>query len=278
VTRSHNNPNLDSTSARWMRSRTTLVLAAVFLALVVAAAIGVAISHHGSSTAGAASTQASSTTAPPGQVAQTDQGFAAPSADLLGRLVAEPNNPFGQPLGQQAIIRGEYTCPNPPNCPVVDPPAGVMWQEVRPFVLPFSTSDGPAALNGTLAVGYTRTPQGAALAGEQIAWRATSSKAQWSAVAAQQMAGTPDEIAATQLKSDWDYTASPSALLRASAFRLTSWDGADAVVQYAVPDANSTWFSEQLELVWQDGDWRLRAAPDAGVKTPVVSLVGWTQW
>ena len=135
-------------------------------------------------------------------------------------------------------------------------------------------------MEGTLAFGYTRTPAGAALAGWQIPWRAGISRSNYDLVLARQTVGSPQDFAALQPKKDWDFSHQPTLLLRPAAFRITSWDGTHAVVQYALPDKTpNSWYSAQFDVIW-DGDWKLRA-PDATVnshKISVASLVGWTPW
>ncbi|GAB4590233.1 hypothetical protein Ntsu_80650 [Nocardia sp. IFM 10818] len=157
----------------------------------------------------------------------------------------------------------------------------MMWQAIGPFVLPFSTSDGPASVDGVLARGYTRTPQGAALAAWQIPWRAGISRSNYDTVMSAQTVGSAQDFAAMRTEDNWDWSTQPARSLRPSAFRITSWDGTHAVVQYALPDkAPNSWYLAQFDVVWTDGDWKLRA-PDAAantIKKTVPSLVGWTPW
>ena len=51
-----------------------------------------------------------------------------------------------------------------------------MWQQVDGVPMPFSTSDGPTAVDGELPTGFAQTPQGAALAAQQLSARSSASK------------------------------------------------------------------------------------------------------
>ncbi|WP_433574121.1 hypothetical protein [Nocardia brasiliensis] len=257
-----------------------LVLAAGFVALIVIAAggiLGARLLNEDTMVA----PPSSSVLTRPSTPGENPQGFGPPSADLLGRPVAHPNSPAGQALSQQTVTRPDFRCDLPPACPLPDPPSGVMWQAVGPFVLPFSTSDGPARIEGPArASGYLRSPQGAALAAWQIAWRASMSRANYSTVMADQIVGTPADFESLRPKKDWDYSGAAPVLLRPSAFRITAYDGEHAVLQYALPDKSpSTWYTVQFETVWSGGDWKLRApAAGSGAHTTVISLQGWVPW
>lgn len=280
-----NNDSTESTSAPegsgWSNNRTTLILAAGFLAFVLVASAGVlgyrVLGGHDDDAQ--SQNKPSASTVPTTAAPNSPQGFGPPSADTLGRPVAEPNNPAGQVLAQKPVSREDYRCDTPPNCAAPAAPDSVMWQEVKPWVLPFSTSDGPARIDGSLAVGYTHTPQGAALAAWQIAWRAASSREVFDAVMAHQMVGTPEDLAQMHATKQWDYSGTSALALRPAGFRLTAWQGDFAAIQYAVPaHSPGMWNVVPIEVVWQGGDWRMRAPHTPAPKLTVVSLSGWTSW
>ncbi|MET8427822.1 hypothetical protein [Nocardia sp. NPDC004860] len=273
----------EATGGGWMQNRTTLILAIGFVVLVLVAAAGVAGSRllGGGDSTDRNRAGANSSTAPATSSSATPTGFAPPSSDQLGRPVVRPNNLAGQALPQSPVPHGDYSCPSAPNCPVVDAPAGMMWQQVGPFTLPFSTSDGPGRIDGPVADGYTRTPQGAALAAWQIIWRLAMSRTYYDAVVPAQVTGTAQDLESLKpTKDNWDVSKKPAYFLRPSAFRMTSWDGSHAIIQYAVPQVGGGWFSMQFDAIWADGGWKLRAPgpTENQVKTPVASLVGWTPW
>lgn len=81
-----------------------------------------------------------------------------PEFDTLGRVTYVPKDPNG-------VVLEQIT---PPAGRAADAaPAGVMLQRIHGnMVLPFSTSDGPTAVDSSgVATGFAHTPQGAALAG-----------------------------------------------------------------------------------------------------------------
>ncbi|MGN2642254.1 hypothetical protein ACTD5D_40025 [Nocardia takedensis] len=262
------------------RGRTSLALAAILLAVFVVAAAGVLVLRTSGDDPGAdtGAGRSQGRTASSGSAAPSG-GFGPPSADSQGRVVAHPNNPLGQPLSQSPVARGEYRCDPAPTCPAAEAPAGMVWQEVKPWVLPFTTSDGPARLDGPLALGYTRTPQGAAVALWQIVWRAASSRAVFDQVLARQITGTPEDLALLTASKQWDSTDTPAAALRPSAFRVTAWQDTVAVVQFAVPARDpGVWNVVMFEALWQDGDWKLRAPHTPTARQSIISLAGWTPW
>ncbi|WP_051158431.1 hypothetical protein [Nocardia carnea] len=273
--------NSSETRTGWTRNRTTLVLAIGFVVFVVVAAAGVlggrlltGNQHSDPQSTSTLSTPPGPTPSPP-----REGGFGPLSADGLGRPVAHPFNAAGQALPQSAVSRPDYRCELPPNCAPVPAPEAMMWQEIKPSVLPFSTSDGPARIDGVAATGYTRTPQGAALAALQIFWRAVASRTNFDVITDRQMVGSPEDLEALKATKDWDYTSRPATIPRPSAFRVTAWQDEFAALQFAVPTKDPGIYSTlALEVVWRDGDWKLRAPSTPSPQRKVISLVGWTQW
>ncbi|MBM4543054.1 hypothetical protein GS463_29830 [Rhodococcus hoagii] len=71
---------------------------------------------------------------------------------------------------------------------------------------------------------------------------------------------------------------------RPDAFRVTGWsdDNSYAVIEYALRDmrtgTQTGWFTARFEVVWQDGDWKLRRPSTQLPPQNLTSLAGWTQW
>lgn len=265
-------------------SRTTFILAAAVIVAVVGAVVVVlvlrATGHTGSSDHAAAPATAVVSAPAPAPADQGASGFGPPSADLWGRPIAHPNNPAGQALPQHPVDRPPYTAGD-----VLPSPEGMMWQQVGPWALPFSTSDGPTRIVGPLAEGFAHTPQGAALAVWQIAQRATVSHDSSLAVFTHQVVATGAQKAAIDanpgkfLGFSPDEAAAMSRSPRPSAFKVTGWTGDYAVIQYAFPDKDpGTYFTQQLEGIWQDGDWKWRMPDVAPPVGAAESLAGWTTW
>ncbi|MGE2767151.1 hypothetical protein ACQGAO_00190 [Rhodococcus sp. 1.20] len=145
-------------TGEWLAtSRTTGIAAAVFcalLAVVVAVAVVIAVTRDDDSVgAGAPTATQPPATAP----AKPDSGtaFGVPSADLFGRVIANPVNPRGQALPQSQADRPSFKEGDP-----VPAPEGLMWQQVGPFILPFSTSDGPTSSRWPIGHGFRSHPPG----------------------------------------------------------------------------------------------------------------------
>lgn len=86
-----------------------------------------------------------------------------PSADMLGRPIAYPENPAGQPFRSNRRPRC-LLLPGTTDLPTTRRTSAlVMWQIIGPFALPFSNERRTHTRGRTSGSGYTRTPQGAAL-------------------------------------------------------------------------------------------------------------------
>ncbi|NKU60930.1 hypothetical protein GS883_21695 [Rhodococcus hoagii] len=148
-------------------SKTTGVLAWAFcavLAVVVAAAVVIAVTRDNDS---------GKHSRPTNVGAFNDRSGTRSAGHAVGvprRTSSAESSPTRQPsrraLPQAPADRSQFRQGDP-----VAAPDGMMWQQVGPFVLPFSTSAGPARIDGPIARGYTQTPQGAALAAWQASWR-----------------------------------------------------------------------------------------------------------
>ncbi|MBB5915755.1 hypothetical protein BJY24_004667 [Nocardia transvalensis] len=216
-------------------------------------------------------------------------GFAAPEVDLFGRRVDIPNNPAGQVLSQD---------PSKEKSPTEDDwltaaPAGTTdprgWQRVYGASVPFSTSDGPTRIdeNG-LAVGYSHTPQGAALAAAQITYRLNARPADRNLytgqvrVSAQQQAAYDKALKAGKLPEQQPERITRY-LVAPDAFRVENYADDMAIVRLAargpVSDGKQLWAAIRLVMVWDAGDWRLKPTESKGSPTEYIdSIAGWTSW
>ena len=212
-------------------------------------------------------------------------GFGPPSSDLLGRKVMIPNNPAGQALLQQD--------PGPrAGCDDIDnlvSPAGMMIQHTFGTPNLFSTSDGPRRVDGVLAEGYSRTPQGAALAAYNIWQRANLGGDVALTVIKNQGVTDPATLQSVEDKgianSDWsaeDRRKVPAA----EAFRILSCDDDFVVTEFATRIfgdetgrfTEPRWVTFRFNMAWSDGDWKMQLLKGAASASKVDSLAGWTQW
>lgn len=147
-------------------------------------------------------------------------------------------------------------------------PQGISWQRVDGVPLPFSASDGPTRIEGAVAEGYTRSPQGAALAAIQIAMRLVFSP-DFESVVTEQTAVSSDErqqlIAARAGQPVINAEAVTAATMQPAAFKIGAYTDTDATIYYAYPAQGGTYRIARMAVTWQDGDWKYtgRMSPDA---------------
>ncbi|MFI1912502.1 hypothetical protein [Nocardia sp. NPDC020380] len=215
-------------------------------------------------------------------------GFAAPEVDLFGRRVDIPNNPAGQPLPQDPTKQKKST----DNDWLTAAPAGTAdphgWQRVFGASVPFSTSDGPARLEDGLAVGYSHTPQGAAIAAAQITYRLNARPADRELYVRQvrvsaQEVSLYDQALADQRLPKQQPERVTRYLVAPDAFQIENYADDMAIVRLAargpIVDNRQLWAAVRLIMVWDAGDWRLKPSESKVPQTDYVdSLAGWTKW
>jgi hypothetical protein len=226
--------------------------------------------------------------AAPDSTDDATQGLGAPTVDRLGRRVDLPKWAGGWALPQNQIEHGPYS----PAAPVTAP-AGVSWQKVNDgAIVPFSTSDGPIAVDGLTAVGFAHSPQGAALAAWQIAMRLGASNNEVARKIYDRqvvMSDSQRRELYSQLDSEGPYHRGASdAVLshqsKADAFRVREYADDLAVIEYAsvaqkADDGTDQWLTSRLIASWVDGDWKLTFPEQLGDPTGTsTSLSGWTTW
>ncbi|GAB0102889.1 hypothetical protein JMUB6875_18600 [Nocardia sp. JMUB6875] len=215
-------------------------------------------------------------------------GFASPEVDLFGRRVDIPNNSAGQPLPQDPSKQRrasdtDWLTAAPQG--TTDPHG---WQRVHGASVPFSTSDGPTRLENGVAVGYSHTPQGAALAAAQITYRLNARPADRELyvrevrVGADQLAAYDQALADQRLPKQQPEKVTRY-LVAPDAFQIENYADDMAIVRLAVRgpvlDNKQWWAAVRLIMVWDAGDWRLKPATSKTSQTENVdSLAGWTRW
>ncbi len=162
-------------------------------------------------------------------------------------------------------------------------PAGVNFQVVHGLQLPFSPVDGPLRINGPVAAGYSRTPQGAALAAIQIGFRLLYAPG-YQQVVAEQAAVDPalreKFLAARNAQPQMSDTELSAAVARTVAFKFDSFTPERATVEIAGPNVNGapgTYVTGPYTVVWSSGDWKFTDNSNSPATT-VNSLSGYTTW
>ncbi|WP_454196806.1 hypothetical protein [Nocardia sp. Marseille-Q1738] len=217
--------------------------------------------------------------------------FGNPETDMFGRRVDVPVAAAGVALHQNPDQRQQPGTPGwTAAAPVPSNGEGV-WQRIFGGpVVRFSTSDGPSRIDGSAAVGFAHTPQGAALAAEQIYWR-TNANPKDRDLLVRLVDVTPgylaeyDRLVAEGKVSDRLPDKLRPLLFASDAFRIESYADDFAKVQFArkareTVDGQPTWVGMRLAVMWRDGDWKLTAVTgDERVQIESLrSIEGWTQW
>ncbi|MBF6463897.1 hypothetical protein IU427_01725 [Nocardia beijingensis] len=261
--------------------------AGAVLAVAVAAVVTVvavqddAPQDRVSQTTTASENRADSTTA--------ESSFVSSGKDSFGHRFDVSKDPAGQALSQS----GGQRTPTDPEWRTGAPggtnqPGG--WQQVYGGpIIPFSTTDGPARIENGVPSGFAKTPQGAALAAEQIYWRTVARPTDhtlWQRLVIltpEELADRERKIAEGRVPDVLPESAKP--LLYASdAFRIESYGDDFAVVRVARKTreflhGGRSWVAMRLNVVWRDGGWRLKSsAGDAQPLETIGSIDGWTQW
>ena len=157
--------------------------------------------------------------------------------------------------------------PKPPPPPdLTSAPANLRWETYQGVALPFG-KDGPAKINNGAATGYSRTPQGAALAAIQHSIRyALAPDESWATVAAQSLVPGPGKDAWVLARERVGYKGTDKAATpRIVGYKITAWtqDRSDVTVYATYPDASTS--ATDTVVTWS-GDWRL-LLPDPATKT-----------
>ncbi|NKY42340.1 hypothetical protein [Nocardia cerradoensis] len=261
-----------------------VIVSAAVIALIVIVGVFVYLGRDTSSS------DARKTDPPPSPVAGSGAtGFAEPDTDLFRRRVDIPNNPAGQPLPQNPAQRHDSSDPDW----LTAAPAGTTeprgWQRVYGASVPFSTSDGPTRIDDKgLAVGYSHTPQGAALAAAQITYRLNARPGDRDLyvrqvrVSAQQVAAY-DKARGDGKLPDQQPARITKYLVAPDAFQIENYADDMAIVRLAargpVNDGKQVWAAIRLVMVWDNGDWRLKPTDSRATPSEYVdTLQGWTRW
>ena len=157
--------------------------------------------------------------------------------------------------------------------------------------MPFSTSDGPTEITDGVAQGWTRTPQGAALAGISILsmWL-TAPDGPSQTVQRTLLSGESELIATRSAESRPARVAmlnnpdlAPGAL---AGVQVTSFDPTFATIEYGggplADDSHpeGSYAVSTLSLTWTNGTWKLivtPTTPDRGERrTTIAGMTSWT--
>ena len=245
------------TSPKKQRQGAPVVLiGAVVAVIVVVVAAGLYMAFGGRDDEGD-QPAAGGPSAPAEEVAEQ---FGSPTTDAHGRQVMVPINGVGFPLPQDASASKGFDDPGA----FTTAPAGMMWQQTAQVVTPFSTSDGPTRMDGTVPRGFAHTPGGAALASATYFWRIMDGLVAAETVDKAFDADADGYQEAQQAVGEMGPDDSVGeGMPRPSAFKVSpdtcTPERCEVTVTMKQADGKTVTFPS-VTVVWKDGDW-------AGVRT-----------
>ena len=256
------------------RGTPIVLIAAVVGVIVVVVAAGLFMAFGGNGDDDGGGDQAAVGAGAPAE--EVAEQFGSPTTDAHGRQVMVPINGVGFPLPQNAAASKGFDDPGA----FTTPPAGLMWQQTGQVVTPFSTSDGPTRMDGTVPRGFAHTPGGAALAAATYTWRIMEGQLAAEMV---EKAVDPDTEGYAEIKSAAGAMGpndSPGKNLpRPSAFKVES---DTCTPERCEPTAtvkqldDSTVTIPLMAVEWKDGDWVGTYTPDG--EQVDGQAPGMTQW
>lgn len=148
------------------------------------------------------------------------------------------------------------------------PPASVRWESWQGIKLPVGAKDGPAKTTTGAATGYSRTPQGAALAAIQHSVRiATAPDSSWATISRAVLADGPG-------KNEFVLNRALVKVLRVDAatapriagYKVTAWSDTRAEVTVYTTYPDDSVLASQTAVTWVYKDWQL-VVPTEAAKT-----------
>ncbi|WP_078113940.1 hypothetical protein [Gordonia sp. IITR100] len=256
---STDNETTATTKRRWNRPIVWIALAVVGVAIV--AAVGFAASRLDNSDDAAPPPPPPPINTPSVPSGDPGQDYLGNDVDVLGRGMRIPADPNGHVLDP-----GPATSPKQLTSPV-RAPQGLEWQKVYGVPMPFSTSDGPTAIRADgVPSGFSRTPQGAALASLQILLRATFGPQKVRQAVVDSSVIGPADLKQQMLAvtNDPQYQTMPAAV-QITPDRYTEnaatirWAFGPFPAPAEFPTTNGTVYGGgYMPVVWDDGRWKLR--------------------
>ncbi|MGC4989878.1 hypothetical protein [Nocardia salmonicida] len=210
----------------------------------------------------------------------TDAQARPPTVDMFGHRLEVPADDAGATLSQSDAGRIDPARPDY----LTAAPTRLQWQRIwGGAAVPVSGSDGPARIDGGIAHGFARTPQGAALAALDAIGRVYAAPdPTWRQVVRERFYGGGDALVDGFARSRSGtpgiarYVTVPEGVRVQPGYRDDL-----AVVQLAVRTTSgyaiATW-----PIVWVADDWRIRVPDDIETlwrpATPTPSTTGFGIW
>lgn len=178
-----------------------------------------------------------------------------PEHSASGPVAAGPEAPGkGSPLPQQPeLVRS----PADPAW-LTGAPHDISWQRVDGVPLPFSSSDGPARIDGAVASGYSHTPQGAVMAAAQISFRLAWSPDYERVVRAQTAVSdqTRQQLVDARASNSLDPAVVGQYASAPVAFKIAEYTAEATTLWLAFPARDGQFTFARAALVWSGNDWK----------------------
>ncbi|MPV36103.1 hypothetical protein [Georgenia subflava] len=164
---------------------------------------------------------------------------------------------------------------------VVRAPATTSWSLVGTVAAPEVPGAGPGVVaDDGLRTCYARTPVGALVAAANVVAMGSTDLLVPRMTETMTAAGPGRDAALVRL-TEPDDSPSPAARYQLRGFRMLGYTGERASVDIAISVGDGALGSFVVDLIWQDGDWKVRLTEDGRLGSPptqVPDLAGYTLW
>lgn len=201
------------------------------------------------------------------------------------RTAPAPIEGSGGPVAASAGASGTAAAPLPTALPT-RPPADVTWQLAGQHSVPVSATAGPRSVDGGVASGYAHTPEGALVAAAQLAARSAFSagKESWEpTVQSQFVPGDDRDRLLAALRSAPEQAADPGEVSPLVGYIYQAYTPDTAVIGlvYRAPGGTARYHVVTTTMQWRDGDWKMVAPPGGSwlsVNRQASTLSGVVEW
>lgn len=158
-------------------------------------------------------------------------------------------------------------------------PAQLEWKLIDGVRLPYSKIDGPAKVSGSLATGYSHTPQGAVVAAWQISSRLAVST-DYERVMATQVRGTESERTQVRQEVAEVRNLTPdqfsARFKQPIGFQIVSYDPTFAQIYFAVQSPTGGYDFVARAVLWNGKDWQYQLVSGLPTLPNSTSVAGYT--
>jgi hypothetical protein len=178
-----------------------------------------------------------------------------------------------QGAGEGAASAPAVPEPELPTAIPTEAPADVTWQLFRGLAVPSSPTAGPRVVDGDLAEGFARTPEGALMAVLNLPARSFLGT-EWRRVTERMVLPGPGRGRQLALRGSLPDDVPSGDLAQVAGFRFVTYSPDVAVIEVAARGFTGQQQVATATVRWRDGDWRLELPEGGTYGTPLDSLAG----